>query len=267
MSDHAGATFLGSPNHAVGRRAFGYVVMHTMVGSEAAANARFQNAAQQASANYGVCLDGRIVQWVHEADTAWANGTYYNNPGANVDSISIEHEDNGDYNGPRTPALYEASARLVADICKRRGIPLDRAHIIKHRECFQAATACPDSLDVDGILARAQLIAPPSGIGHGADPGNLPGGGFLAGLTDSEQTRLYNLINGIPGDATNPGMAAQMDAVHARLSSTQYKTLDDQLKAAVTGAIPAGAGVSDAQMQALTTAVIAAIKALSFKAA
>lgn len=159
-----------------------------MVGTEGAANARFQNPAQQASANYGVRLDGSIVCWVHEVDTAYANGTYYDNPGANVDSISIEHEDNGDYNGPRTPALYEASAQLVADICNRRSIPVDRTHIIKHLECFQAATACPDALNVDGIVIRAQALSL-----HGG------GGSTLGGkeVLDAKDPVVIGLVNGI----------------------------------------------------------------------
>src|SRR5262245_39662148 len=62
--------FLGSPNFTPGRDGHDlvteprYVVIHTMVGTIASANARFQQASEQASAHYGVGLDGRIVQWV-----------------------------------------------------------------------------------------------------------------------------------------------------------------------------------------------------------
>src|SRR5438477_7895736 len=96
------AHWLGSPNYSAGRNGHdmsqpSWVVLHTMVGSEAAADARFQQSGEQASATYGVRLDGAVVQWVDEADAAWANGaTGRGGKGDNLDSISIEHEDDGD---------------------------------------------------------------------------------------------------------------------------------------------------------------------------
>ncbi len=155
------ALWFGSPNFTPDRDGHdmnaqpAYVVLHTMVGTVASANNRFQKPAEKASATYGVGLDGRLYQWVDEKDAAWANGTLVDNPGSNMDSISIEHEDDGDYNGPRTPQLYEASARLVRDICQRYGIPIDRQHVIEHRECATAHTSCPDALDVDRIVRTA----------------------------------------------------------------------------------------------------------------
>lgn len=157
---HPEAHWFGTPNYTADRAGHdmaiqpAYVVLHTMVGSVESANSRFQRPSEQASATYGIGLDGRIYQWVDEKDGAWANGTW-NNPGGNMDSISIEHEDGGDFNGPRTADLYAASARLVRDICQRYGIPVDRQHILKHLECNGASTACPDGLDVDGIVRTA----------------------------------------------------------------------------------------------------------------
>lgn len=175
MSDYAKAQWVGSPNYSANRDGHNpnwtaqdpntWLVLHTMVGSEAAARARFENASQQASSHYGVKLDGSVVQYVAERDAAWTNGTYSTNPGSNLDSITIEHEDDGAYNGPRTPALYEASAQLVADIHRRRGIPLIHrgagGGVLRHRECATASTSCPDSLDIDRIIARAQQILNP----------------------------------------------------------------------------------------------------------
>jgi hypothetical protein len=131
-----------------------------MVGTVAGANQRFQNAAQQASAHYGVGLNGLVVQWVRETDTAWHAGVWE----VNLDSIGIEHEDNGNYNAPRTDALYAASAALVADICKRYGIPITHTRIgasgeLGHRECGYA-TACPDALDLDRIIRQAASDSP-----------------------------------------------------------------------------------------------------------
>ena len=176
MTDYARAAWVGSPNFSLDRDGHNpdwtaadpntWIVLHTMVGSEASARARFQQPAQQASSHYGVCLDGRVFQYVAEKDGAWTNGTLANNPGSNLDSITIEHEDDGDYNGPRTPALYEASAQLVADISRRRGIPLvHRAAgggVLGHKECAGAQTSCPDGLDIARIIARAnEILHPP----------------------------------------------------------------------------------------------------------
>ncbi len=154
------ATWLDTPNFTVDRQGHdmsqpSWIVLHTMVGTVGSANSRFQQPAQQASATYGVGLDGTLWQWVDEKDAAWANGTFDVNPGSNLDSISIEHEDGGRYNDPRPDTLYTASAALVRDICTRYSIPIDRAHIIGHRECANASTACPDALDVERIVREA----------------------------------------------------------------------------------------------------------------
>lgn len=156
--------WVGCPNYTPGREGHSiseapvWIVDHTMVGTEASARARFQGSGNPASSNFGVCLDGRIVQYVGLADGAWANGRYDSGIGNNMDSISIEHEDNGDYNGPRTPELYEASAQLHAWLFSQYPIAQDRSGVKKHTEVSIAPTGCPDGLDVDRILARALEI-------------------------------------------------------------------------------------------------------------
>jgi N-acetylmuramoyl-L-alanine amidase len=149
--------FLGSPNFAPGRDGHNlvteprFVVIHTMVGTIASANARFQQASEQVSAHYGVGLDGRIVQWVREEDAAFHAGNF----SVNLDSIGIEHEDGGRFDDPRPDALYRASAELVRDICQRFGMPIDAQHIQPHRHFF--ATKCPDALDIDRIIREANV--------------------------------------------------------------------------------------------------------------
>jgi N-acetylmuramoyl-L-alanine amidase len=166
-----GAVWLPSPNFWPGRlghdmSAPSWVTLHTTVCCWQSAWGRFQQPAQQASSTYLACLDGHVIQFADERDGPWTNGTS-SGIGSNLDSITIEHEDCGDYDGPRTAALYAASAQLVYEICERYGIPIDRAHIIKHNECHGSATACPDSLDVDRIVrmaaAQGSLPATPSG--------------------------------------------------------------------------------------------------------
>jgi len=149
-------TWLGCPssNFSPGRQGskIQTVVIHTTVGSLDAANARFQNPSSQVSAHYGVSLDGSIFQWVKEQDTAWHAGEWT----VNLTSIGIEHEDGGDFMGVRPDVLYTESAKLARTICLTYGIPIDRQHIVGHREVH--ATACPDALDIDRIVREAASI-------------------------------------------------------------------------------------------------------------
>ena len=106
------------------------IIIHTEVGTQVAADHRFNDCASKVSAHYGVGLDGSIWHWVDEDWVAYHAGDYP----MNQRSIGIEHEDNGLYNDPRPDALYTSSSQLVADICKFYSIPCDRQHIIKHSE-------------------------------------------------------------------------------------------------------------------------------------
>jgi N-acetylmuramoyl-L-alanine amidase len=156
------ATWLGSPNFSPNRDGHDlvseprYIVMHTMVGIWQGANGRFQQPAQ-ASAHYGVKLDGGLVQWVDEGDAAWHAGNYE----VNLDSIGIEHEDGGNYNAPRPDVLKQRSAELLAAISQRYTLPLDRTHVKLHKEVSLSPTACPDALEVQEIIDRANLILNP----------------------------------------------------------------------------------------------------------
>lgn len=132
-----------------------------MVGKAPAADARFNKPNEQASAHYGVLYNGDIWHWVDEDLVAFHTGNY----ATNQRSIGIEHEDNGMVNGtyddgPRPEALYKASGKLVRDICSFYKIPIDRQHILKHKEVSDSATACPDALDIDKIISYAKGETP-----------------------------------------------------------------------------------------------------------
>lgn len=150
------AQWLGSPNYTPNRygHTISKIILHTMVGSTGAANGRFQQSSQQASAHYGVSLDGTIVQWVRDTDAAWHAGNFT----VNLDSIGIEHEDGGDYNGPRTPQLYQSSIALVRELIGKYGI--QRNQIYRHQQVSDLPTACPDALNTNGIIAGAFASAP-----------------------------------------------------------------------------------------------------------
>lgn len=142
-------------NYDTSRKPIKNVVLHTTVGTFESAAGSFNSPGRQASSTYIIKLDGQIVLMLEEYYTPYTNGNY----ASNQQSITIEHVDNGNYNGPRTPQLYEASARLVADICKYYDLPINRTTIRKHSEVTLSSTACPDSLDVDRIVRDAANIA------------------------------------------------------------------------------------------------------------
>jgi len=113
------------------REAVDWVVIHTMelpcrpsIAYRLAG--RFSEGARKVSAHY--CVDpNTVIQCVHETDVAW------HCPGANRRGIGIEHagyayggaeHDPTDWESAEGEAVLRLSAVLVADICKRWGIPV-----------------------------------------------------------------------------------------------------------------------------------------------
>lgn len=157
-------TWIGSPNRHKGR--LGYrpeaVVIHIMEGSLAATDSWFRAVESRVSAHYGVGRGGEIHQYVGEADTAFHAGRVWKpvwpslkpsvNP--NLYTVGIEHEGKGESEWP--DAMYDASTRLIADICTRWSIPIDRAHIVGHREIYARKT-CPNHVvDFERLIAMAR---------------------------------------------------------------------------------------------------------------
>ncbi len=107
------------------------IVLHTTEGSYDGAIGWFRSAinTRLTSAHYVIrSSDGEITQMVHEQDTAFHVLNW------NERAIGIEHEAVADEPGWFTEAMMQSSARLVRDICRRWGIPMDRAHIVGHSE-------------------------------------------------------------------------------------------------------------------------------------
>jgi N-acetyl-anhydromuramyl-L-alanine amidase AmpD len=105
------------------------VVIHDTEGRFIGSVRFLQRARTQGSAHFVVSRRGQIVQLVPVNDVAWHAG----NSWWNLHSIGIEHEG---WAGRRafTEKEYRASAKLVAYLAYRWGIPLDREHIIGHAE-------------------------------------------------------------------------------------------------------------------------------------
>jgi hypothetical protein len=197
-------------NHSNGR--FGakvvHVDLHTMVGSIGSAQARFFSPTGEASAHYGISLNGEQRQWVSEGDTAWHAGNWPEN----IQSIGIEHEDGGNYNDPvRTDALYNASIELVTDICRRYSLNSTSIHV--HNE-FKA-TGCPDGLDVARI--RNGVAAALAGL-QTAAPANphietTPATGTVEVTVDVLRVRTGPGLNFAGGQANTPDGALHQGVV------------------------------------------------------
>ena len=95
-----------------------YVTIHTIQGSYASAISWFKNRNARVSAHYIIrASDGQITQMVCENDKAFHVKT------DNANAIGIEHEGFIDDGAAwYTNEMYESSAALVRDICKRHGI-------------------------------------------------------------------------------------------------------------------------------------------------
>lgn len=145
-----------------------FVVWHTEdCASELVAEDIFKSTSSQRSAHYGERLTADADdQFVDEGDGAWHSG----NGWMNENSIGVENEDDGNYNGPRTPTLYLKAMRRCAAISRRRNIPCTRQWHIRHDEVWgvvqkygqqargQTSTGCPDSFDLDLVVKGAALI-------------------------------------------------------------------------------------------------------------
>ncbi len=123
-----------SSNYSVADRPRDYpidmIVIHDIEGSYASAIQAFQNPARAASAHYVIGSKGQIAQMVAETNIAWHAGNW----DYNTRAIGIEREGYAWTPGTFTIAMYQASAHLIASICSRWGVPMDRQHVIGHNQ-------------------------------------------------------------------------------------------------------------------------------------
>jgi len=145
------------------------IVLHTYNGAGRSLFNWFQNNIVQVSAHYAVFKDGNTEQYVDENEKAYHAGhAWWNDV-----SIGIEHQDDGvPEDTARTDEMYEASAQLVADICLRWRLPVNRTTVVKHSEC--TTTGCPGGLDVDRIVRRAaEILSVPPVHPHETSPDSV----------------------------------------------------------------------------------------------
>ena len=104
------------------------IIIHDTESSYISAINWFRSPGFGASAHYVVSQTGNIAEMVLEKDIAWHAGNW----DYNTRSIGIEHEGYAYTPATFTTAEYQASAHLIASICMRWGVPLDRQHVIGH---------------------------------------------------------------------------------------------------------------------------------------
>lgn len=105
------------------------IVVHATEGSFWGSVRWLRNRRSHGSSHYVISRGGDVVQLVSTSDVAWHAGNRW----VNRHSIGIEHE-GYTARGGFTKAQFEASARLVAYLASRAGMPLDRRHVIGHAE-------------------------------------------------------------------------------------------------------------------------------------
>lgn len=182
------------------------------------------------SAHYVVGQDGEVVQMVRDNDVAWHASA------VNGRSIGIEHV--AHKRRPAQPARpatetrratrarpavdalppsddqYRASAQLVAWLCQRHGVPVDREHIIGHREASPRDNHdCPSGMwQWDRFMTLVQeatrALALPAGTGGagGAARGDQIGRAMGAELSADAYASAQEVIEPFY-DASNPDTA------------------------------------------------------------
>jgi N-acetylmuramoyl-L-alanine amidase len=135
MPDYPAAHWVSASlsNYTVADRPDDYpvdmVVIHDIEGGVASAIKTFQDPTRAGSAHYLVDYNGAVTQMVQEKDIAWHAGNW----DYNTRAIGIEHAGFACCHY-YTTAEYNGSAKLLASICSRWGVTIDRNHVIGHSQ-------------------------------------------------------------------------------------------------------------------------------------
>jgi len=138
-----------SPNFDKNRLPITHIFIHWIVGNLAAADAQFKKTTPGTSAHYGI-EDDTIHQYVKDDAVAYHAGVY----SWNQKSIGIEHSAAPDRLA--SEKTYKTSGQLIAEICTKYHIPLNREHIKGHKEVRN--TQCPGTMDIDKLIRVAKTF-------------------------------------------------------------------------------------------------------------
>jgi N-acetyl-anhydromuramyl-L-alanine amidase AmpD len=144
-ADYRHATWYGASNNYTNRnrgpKRIDMIIVYVAQGSYSGTISWFNKFYSYFSAHYVVAKDGRVAQCVRNEDIAWHAGNWrYNKM-----SIGIEYA--GYASKTRTARQYRSSARLSVYLSRRFNIPVDRRHIIGHREVPGVNKTCPGKFD------------------------------------------------------------------------------------------------------------------------
>lgn len=152
-TDYPGAIWNPAPdcNYSERNSAISDIVIHYTQGSYAGSISWFLNCDSHVSSHYTLrSSDGQVTQLVREADKAWHVRS------ANDYTIGIEHEAYGDIASYFTKVMYDASADLVRDICRRR--PAINPHHVFYADTLDNGVAMNTGLhDLGGPEACVQI--------------------------------------------------------------------------------------------------------------
>ncbi len=144
-----------------------YISVHIMAGTLSGTDAWFANPQSQASSNYGVGFGGEIHQYVDDSKMAFANGGVKNptakivkeNLNVNQNRICLSIESEG-YDLAKAPdTQINALVELIKALATKYNLPIDREHIIGHREINSVdKPTCPssDNVAMDNLVKKCQ---------------------------------------------------------------------------------------------------------------
>lgn len=133
----------------------------------------FNNPASKVSANYIIDIDGsRIVQPVADNLAAWHSGiypatyqvllksrpdlTWLPESAGDINQVTLGVEHVGVPPAPWQFGQMQTSAKLLAMLCAKYSIPIDRTHIVGHHEIYALHANCPNC-DLDLLVKLAQV--------------------------------------------------------------------------------------------------------------
>lgn len=136
-----------------------FVVHHAATTSLSGVLDMMSSGSREVSANY-VVKDDQIVGVVPEEYRSWSlSSSLYDSKAITVETCNSA---TGDASGwPISEASYMTLARLIADCAARYGFPIDRDHVVGHREVYSRfgasyPTACPAGIDLDKLVNLAR---------------------------------------------------------------------------------------------------------------
>ena len=128
-----------------------HITLHHIVGDAGHAVAEAKNPDRRMSFTFCIGSDGQIWQLLGLDEWPYTDG----NAQSNRRSITIEHA-GGTPSVGYTPAMYQASVRLVAWLRQEFGIP--ERNILTHKDVSDKPTACPGALNVDLIKRESSNV-------------------------------------------------------------------------------------------------------------